>query len=112
MRSGDGSHRLTVAGELDLASSSQLIVAGLEALDSHACTELQLDLSRVSFIDSTGIGALVQLKNAADDSGHRLVLIDPAPRVVEVLELSGMAGVFQIEVAPTRNEQMPDPLRP
>lgn len=97
LRSADGWHRLTLTGEFDLAAASQLTAAGLAALVGPAQVELQLDLSGVSFIDSSGIAALVQLKNAAAERGHRLVLINPAPRVVEVLELTGLAEVFQIE---------------
>ena len=99
-QSADGCQRLTVSGELDLATSTHLSEAGLRALESPGLVELQLDLSQVSFIDSTGIGALVQLKNATDENGRRLVLLDPAPRVAEVLELTGMIEVFEVEISP------------
>jgi len=42
----------------------------------------------------------VQLKNATDENGRRLVLLDPAPRVAEVLELTGMIEVFEVEISP------------
>jgi anti-sigma B factor antagonist len=58
------------------------------------------DLAAVTFMDSTAIGALVQLHNAANEDGKRLVLVSVAPRVLRVLEITGLDTVFDIAAAP------------
>jgi anti-anti-sigma factor len=101
--SKDGWSRVSVAGDIDLATAATLAATGVGLVREHRPRTLHLDLSRVSFIDSTGIGALVEIKNAADGDGVRLVVADPSPRVVEVLELTGMTDVFTIQAGPTLN---------
>jgi anti-sigma B factor antagonist len=101
--SKDGWSRVSVAGDIDLATAATFAATGVGFAREHRPGTLYLDLSRVSFIDSTGIGALVEIKNAADGEGVRLVVADPSPRVVEVLELTGMTDVFTVQVGPTLN---------
>ena len=93
----EGAVRLAVSGELDLAHAHDLKAAGLQALDDPDCKALVLDLSGVAFIDSTGIGVLVDLKNAAEPRRTPLSLREPSRRVREVLELTAMDTVFPID---------------
>lgn len=86
--------RIVVAGELDVDSARELRKAGRHALAEPDCTRLVLDLSAVDFIDSSGIGALVELRNLAVAKQIGLELHDPSPRVVEVLRLTALDGVF------------------
>ncbi len=90
---------LTVSGELDLVSADEFAAAGLGALDDPASQQLRVDLSAVSFIDSTGIGALIRLRNAAQEGSTGLVLVSPSTRVLEVLRLLALDDVFDIEPA-------------
>lgn len=92
----DGVARLTVVGELDLSTAGRLRTTGLASLED-ATTRLTIDLSGVSFIDSTGLGALVEIKNAADGRGVAFVLVAPSERVLEVLRLTGMLDAFTID---------------
>jgi anti-anti-sigma factor len=92
----DGTTRLTIVGELDLATADELVASGTLALDDPGCSRLLLDLSGVGFIDSTGLGTLVHLSNAAKRTDTALVLCDPAPRVVEVLRLTAMEDFFEV----------------
>lgn len=51
---------------------------------------LQIDLSDVSFIDSSGLGAIIgRYKNMLLRQGT-LLLLDPAPNVRRILEMSGL----------------------
>lgn len=87
---------LTVAGEIDYDTERILREAGLAAFDAPGCSTLRLDMSGVSFIDSTGIGALVDLRTAAKEREAELVLVNPSRRVSEVLRLTALESVFDV----------------
>jgi anti-anti-sigma factor len=80
---------LELVGELDVAQEKPALQALKEVLDSHPeC--VVLDLSQLSFIDSTGIGIVIGLKKSAERDGVRLVIC-PGPLAVQrVFELTGL----------------------
>jgi anti-sigma B factor antagonist len=81
----DGSVRLSLRGELDLGSAGKL-AARLEQLRS-AGVRVRLDLSRLAFIDSTGIGAIVAGLNA----NRELEIEDQfEPSVRRVFQVTGV----------------------
>jgi anti-sigma B factor antagonist len=92
----DGVVFLNVSGELDLASADSFRRAGLQALTDFTGT-LRINLANVTFIDSTGVGALIAIRNAADRDRHTLILEQPSPRVRHILELTALTQVFQIK---------------
>jgi anti-sigma B factor antagonist len=87
---------LAVSGAIDLQTRVQLLDAGRQALSSSPA-RLVLDLDNVTFIDSTGIGALVELGHDATDGGGGLVLRDPSRRVMRILEISGLVDAWELE---------------
>ena len=87
---------LDVAGAIDLQTRGRLLDAGRSALQ-NAPGRLVLDLDDVTFIDSTGIGALVELGHSATDADGALVLRNPSHRVLRILEISGLADVWETE---------------
>jgi anti-sigma B factor antagonist len=79
-------HRVVLSGELDMATAPELL-RELATLDSAAFT---IDLSGLTFIDSSGIAALVRLRR-----DHRTVRIDGVSDPVRnVLKLSGTEGLL------------------
>lgn len=94
----DGRSVVAVAGAIDLQTRDQVRSAGQDALGGGA-RELVLDLSEVSFIDSTGIGSLVELSHDAADAEAALVIRAPSTRVRRILELTGLADAWEIEPA-------------
>lgn len=87
---------LRVAGAVDLQTRERLLQAARDALASSP-KALVLDLDAVNFIDSTGIGALVELGHDAAEEGGGLVIRDPSPRVTRILEISGLADAWETE---------------
>ena len=85
----DGSVRLSVAGELDLASCEQL-AARLEELAASQTT-VHLDISGLTFIDSSGLAVLIRHARHARRDGWTLQIgRDGVQRQVErVIELIG-----------------------
>jgi anti-anti-sigma factor len=99
-RDSAGQLVICVEGDVDLAVADQMRAACDNALGD--CEQvLRIDLSGVSFIDSTGLGTLVLVHNAAQESGKHLVLVSPSERVRRLLEITGMTDVFQVDALRT-----------
>lgn len=92
----NGCTTLVVSGEVDLAGSGELRTAGLTAIQAQQHQTLKIDLSQVTFMDSTGLGALIHLRNATNEEPGALVLIDPSEPVLRVLSLTRLNEVFAI----------------
>jgi anti-sigma B factor antagonist len=88
---------LDVVGAVDLASKSALVDAGHAVLRDRTGA-LTLDLSGVTFIDSTGIGAIVELSQDSADVGRSFLIRNPSPRVARILEVTGLASEWTIEI--------------
>ena len=90
-----GGRRLDVAGELDLAASSTLRAALAELADGDG--DVMVDLSAVTFIDSTALRVLVHAHAEMGSAGGRLVVTDPSPVVVRILHLAGLFTLLDID---------------
>jgi anti-anti-sigma factor len=84
---------LAVSGDLDIAGVEEFLAHAERLLATRAAT-VELDLSGMTFIDSSGLGALVRLQRSALASGQELRLVDVPPSVVRILELTGLADLF------------------
>jgi len=85
---------VSLEGDLDLWTAPELKRA-LCRLLADGCRRLILELAAVRFMDSTALGVLVAVgRRLADD--ERLVLAQPGPEVLRVLELTGVAGALEI----------------
>ncbi len=95
-----GVHIVALHGELDVVSAYGLALALVEVAGST----LVVDLSGLTFMDSTGIGALVMAKNRilADRRGE-LVLTRPGGIVRRALEIVGLSS-WIVEWSPDWNE--------
>jgi anti-sigma B factor antagonist len=88
-------HIVRVGGEVNLRSSPQLrgLLMRVIAQDPG---RLIVDLSKVSYMDSSGVGTLVEIKRLVEREGGRLVLAALQPRVRGVLEISQLDKFFTI----------------
>jgi anti-anti-sigma factor len=75
---------LALAGELDLATTPMLLDRADVLLEDPG--DLRLVLAEVTFIDSQGIRAFIQLARTLDGRG-RLVLADPSPEVRKLFDI-------------------------
>jgi anti-anti-sigma factor len=87
--------RVRVIGELDLCTAPLLAEALVRELD--AAVELLLDLSEVSFLDSSGLHAIVSAARAARAKGGVVLVDSPLPaqarRVIEITHLEELLHV-------------------
>ena len=86
---------LAVTGEVDLASAPHLRSAVDDALDAGA-HELWIDLSRTTFLDSSGVHLLIATHHGSHALRRRLAIICPAGRVRHVLEIAGVADALPL----------------
>lgn len=84
---------LQVAGDLEMSTAPQLRDT-LTALPAD--TRLTLDLSGVTFCDSSGLNALLVVHRYFDAGNGHLVLSSAPRRVVTLLELTGLAEIFAV----------------
>jgi anti-sigma B factor antagonist len=87
---------IRLAGEIDLVYAEELRQLG-EGLITDYVGTVRIDLSAVTFMDSTALGALVSIRNKAVARNCVVIIEKPAPRVLRVLQLSGLDAVFTIE---------------
>ena len=88
---------VTVAlrGEVDVATVDQVRVALIDAI-AAAPGAIVVDLADLSFIDSTGLGALVFGFQRARDAGITFRLTRPTRGVHQILVLSGLLEVVEL----------------
>src|SRR5688572_29906439 len=86
---GNGCATLRLRGEIDLSTAPAVREAALSALQQSS-TLLDIDLSGVTFMDSTGLEVLLATRRRAELLGGQLRLIDPCQAVLRVLEVTGV----------------------
>jgi anti-sigma B factor antagonist len=81
-------------GEVDLSWSQQVRKTILAALG--ATNKVGVELSEVSYIDSSGIAALVEGLQNAKSKGQKFALVAVSKAVMAVLQLARLDRVFTI----------------
>ena len=84
-----------VSGEIDIANSGEL-GARLVAASGHGRL-VAVDLRAVTFIDASGLTALLDGHRAAVERGGSLVLVNVPPAVSRVLRIAAVDSVLHIE---------------
>jgi len=85
----DGGGAYHLSGELDLAARRHL-PPRIAALGGGAADVVVIDLSAVTFIDSTGLATLVGVQRSLEESGGGLLLRAPGPTVSRMLALAAL----------------------
>jgi anti-anti-sigma factor len=71
---------IDVAGEIDHGTAERLLTA-FEAADGGAGSKLVLDLAQVTFLDSAGLRAVIDIQRRAQQRGLSLEIIPPPEQV-------------------------------
>jgi anti-sigma B factor antagonist len=96
-----GSRRVVaLEGELDLSTSSILEEALSQIFSKAGAEAIEFDLSRLDFLDATGLSLLVRFKKRAENLGARVILSDPQPHARRVLEITSLDLFFGLEDTP------------
>ena len=92
-RVGDTTY-IAVTGELDIATVPELRELAYGELSEPNCRALVFDLGELAFVDSTGVGCLVEIHQHAAAQDQQVSIRNAAPRVRRVLEIGGMLKLF------------------
>jgi anti-sigma B factor antagonist len=88
---------IRVAGDLDLTNALELQDVFL-ALLSDGARGLVIDCKELTFIDSTGLNALVSANRAANLQFGTVTIRNPSPMVVRLLQVTGLDRFLIIEL--------------
>jgi anti-anti-sigma factor len=93
-----GGFDVVLSGELDMKSSNDLAPL-LDAClkECSAGSRLVLNLSRVTYIASMGVGLLANLMAKTEQNSVALVLLDVPPRVKGIMDALGLLSFFELE---------------
>ncbi|MDA8354402.1 MAG: anti-sigma factor antagonist [Firmicutes bacterium] len=86
---------LVVSGEVDAYTAPQLREKLMPLCKENR--EIYLDLSRVDYMDSTGLGVLIGAYKQLRSGGGRLVLTGMSPRLKRLMKITGLTEILDIE---------------
>jgi anti-sigma B factor antagonist len=99
----DGDTVVFLTGELDMATAPQL-TGVLGPLVEHGPMEVVLDFSDLSFIDSSGIAALLDTQHRLGEQGRHLAVHNALRGTWRVFEIAGLLDFLHV-----RSEPLEDP---
>jgi len=82
-------------GEIDLYSAAQL-KPELAALVEQDIKYIVINLEKVTYLDSTGLGILLGILKKLRERGGDLLIVAPSSRIVRVFEITGLVKIFNI----------------
>ena len=90
----DGTATVTVLGEIDFSNADEVAQGIRDAISEWAPPVVSVDLRDATFIDSTGLGALIEGYRAATEAETRFVVVNPTDGFRRVLTLTGLVELF------------------
>jgi anti-anti-sigma factor len=91
VRTEGGTVTMTLAGEFDLSGAHYFSLCAKEAIDSDAGTVV-IDLAGLTFIDSTGVAALLETHQRLSAAGRSLRVVNVGPQPAGVFDMTGLSG--------------------
>jgi len=94
----NANHRKTFVldGELDVHQAKTLKATVMEALEPDDVWTYVIDMARVGYIDSSGLGMLVYLKKEILRNQGRLMIEKPTDAVLNVFRLTKLNEFFEL----------------
>lgn len=94
----DHAHLLTVRGELEMASALGL-AAPLTEIAGDGDGPVLLDLSDLTFMDSTGMSVLLNARRRLTRQGRSMAIVCPEGPVRRVFELTNMVDTLRVHAS-------------
>jgi anti-sigma B factor antagonist len=94
---------IRASGRLDMNTSPALRRAALRLYTNSGCKNLMVDLTEVSFIDTSALATLIEILVAAKEQCAQLTLCGLNENVRYLIDVNGLTGFFRIESS-TREE--------
>jgi anti-sigma B factor antagonist len=93
-RQVEGFTLLVVEGVIKLGESAAFFAQALDRALADERGDVLIDLGKINYIDSTGIGELVGYLGRFHDRRRTLVLVNPSTRILELLRVARLAELF------------------
>lgn len=91
----DGKLEISVEGNIDTVTSSEFEKNVKEAL--NGVKDLVLDFSKVEYVSSAGLRAIISLNSLMEDSEGQMTVKNVSEDVKEVFEMTGFDEILNIE---------------
>ena len=82
-----------ISGEIDI-SNAQHLKKELESAYALNKADIIANISELSYIDSTGLGAIISVYGKMKNGGHRIVLVEPKENVKKLLNITSLDKVL------------------
>ena len=100
----DGTATVTVIGEIDFSNADDLADCVRDVITDWSPALIRVDLRSATFIDSTGLGALIEGYRAAIENQARFVVANPSASFRRVLDVTGLCDFFGLGENPQAND--------
>ena len=84
------------SGKIALGEGAALLRESIQSLLHFGCLHILLDLERVEYLDSAGLGELVRSDMTVRGHGGTLKLVRPSAGVLRLLQITKLDQVFEI----------------
>jgi anti-sigma B factor antagonist len=91
----EGVQALDLEGEVDVYTAPVLRQAILDQVEAGV-RHLLIDLTRVEYLDSTGLGILIGGVKRLKEQGGSLRLVGPSARITRIFEITGLNKIFDV----------------
>lgn len=98
---------VVVRGEIDIATTPAFDAA-LEAALGADVHVLEMDLSQVTFMGSSGLAGLLRAQRLMRERGARLVLLRPSRAVADLLEMTRLLERFGLDEPGAHGRSTPE----
>ena len=98
-REMNGIYLLALNGRLALGPESSGLVATIDNLLASGSTRIVLNLEHINYVDSAGLGALIEVQRKTKAKGGSLRLCHLRPNLTRALEMARLLPIF--ETSPT-----------
>lgn len=87
---------VTIQGVIKLGESARFFSEYFQELFQEETTSVLIDMTRIDYVDSTGLGELVGYLQRYENKGRRLGLLRPQSRILNLLKVTSLDRVFPI----------------
>lgn len=98
-REMNGIYVLSLKGRLALGQEGTGLRTVVDKLLASGATRIVINLEHVHYVDSAGLGALIELHRKAKTKGGKLLLCHLGPKLKQALEMARLLPLF--ETSPT-----------
>lgn len=95
----DGIARISMSGRFDFQVHREFKDAYTPLIDNAAVHEIDVEMSRVDYLDSSALGMLMLLNERAKGVGKSVSLLNTSGVVSQVLEVANFSRIFNIRNA-------------